>query len=151
MTLDKMPPRRRQAAKIKRARHAHCTWCGGRRAVWSFRIPPGGDLATALDNRKLALLCRQCFDAARDDQDFEALNGGAADRLRLPEWYDEPATEAQRAYIAKLMATRGLGSLTEADAAVLRKGQASELIDGLLAAPPVDGSTPAAVESTAIH
>ena len=59
-------------------------------------------------------------------QDFEALNAGAVDRLRLPEWYDEPATEAQRTYIAKLMATRGLGSLTEADAAVLRKGPASE-------------------------
>ena len=95
MPLDKMPPRRRQAA-VKRARYAHCTWCGGRRAVWSFRIPQGGELATALDNRKLALLCRQCFDAARDDQDFENLNVGAAERLRLPEWYDDPATEAQR-------------------------------------------------------
>ena len=68
MTLDRMPPRRQQTAKVKRARHAHCTWCGGRRAVWSFRIPPSGDLATALDNRKLALLCRQCFNAARGDQ-----------------------------------------------------------------------------------
>lgn len=151
MIIDKMPPRRRQAAtKVKRARHACCSWCGVRRAVWSFRIPPGGDLATALDNRKLALLCRQCFDAARNDQDFETLNAGAADRLRLPDWYNDPATEAQRAYIAKLMATRGLGSLAEADAAALSKGQASEMIDGLLTAPYVNGST-SATESTAIH
>lgn len=149
MPLDKMPPRRRQAA-VKRARHAHCTWCGGRRAVWSFRIPQGGELATALDNRKLALLCRQCFDAARHDQDFEALNAGAADRLRLPEWYDDPATDAQRNYIAKLMASRGLGELKPAEATALRKGQASEMIDGLLALPALAPDT-AAEEPTTVH
>lgn len=144
-----MPPRRREAA-VKRARHAHCTWCGGRRAVWSFRIPQDGELATALDNRKLALLCRRCFDAARDDQDFENLNAGAAERLRLPEWYDDPATDAQRDYIAKLMADRGLGELRHAEATALRKGQASEMIDGLRALPAVRSAT-VAEPTTAVH
>ncbi len=148
VSLDRMPPRRRQTA-VKRARQARCTWCGKRQAVWSFRIPEGGELAAAMDNRKLALLCRPCFASARDDPDFEALNAGAADRLRLPEWYDDPATDAQRDYIAKLMADRGLGSLTNVDTTALRKGQASELIDDLLTKPAENPTT--ASESPAVH
>ena len=68
---------------------------------------------------------------------------GAAERLRLPEWYDDPATDAQRDYIAKLMADRGLGELKHAEAVTLRKGQASEMIDGLLAMPALRSATTA--------
>ena len=147
-----MPTRRRQKS-VKRARHAHCTRCGRRGAVWSFRLPPGGKLAAELDdpNRKLALLCRRCFDAARDDPDFESLNAGAAERLRLPGWYDDQATAGQRSYIAALMESRGLGELKRAEALALRKGRASEMIDELRAMPAVPALRPAAEESTTIH
>lgn len=75
----------------------------------------------------------------------DSTGGRARNRARQPE--AGAAVPSARDYIAKLMADRGL---KHAEAVTLRKGQASEMIDGLLAMPAVR-SAMAAEPTTAVH
>lgn len=76
-----------------------------KKLTWMFEIPPESDTYVKLHGRPRTWFCKPCFDkTCGSDRVFAERNAHL--ELQAPSWWTNPASQAQRNYLAGLLPLR---------------------------------------------